>query len=643
MRRTRLFVSLTLGLTAGGLPGFQVNPGTPTSVVFPEPALAQPGRLHVDILSDRTTGFDEGLPVLEAAVAEIREDGPDFVMTVGDMINGYTRSEDEWRREFVEEWAQCVEQLGAPLFPSAGNHDTRPGSDNPGDDMGERLYREHFGPLYYSFDIENAHFISLYSDDGLGPEWELHIGEAQLAWLRDDLEATAAEHIFVFLHRPLWMSERGRWDGVHALLAATGRCRAVIAGHNHAYEWFPERDGIQYLVLGATGGTHSAVEFAGGFDHWCRLTIAGSTWQIETKIVGGAWVPPDHILHADAEARRLVERLSNDEAGVQTTLQAPSGLNAREEVVIRLTNPLETAVPVSLELASGRGDGWTMTPTYFRRVLDAHATDEFTAVLTRPGSQDPPPAEPQMNIQYQLTDSRGRAYPVTLRRRLGWQTQVRILAQTRATRTVDARREGLEGWDGAMAISTPTWGWAPWETREPAGDVRISWGGEDRIHIFARLIDADPVDFADNHSEQIRSDALVLRSLDASGEEQAVAIFPYREGPRRALRVLEDQPETAWPVVETVEVAQRRHNATNDASEEFAARYRDVRLWEVSLPVAEWMGGDWQTREPVAVNLEVLDNDGRYFTSTRSWAPRWGTEHWALVGFGPPARPASAE
>ena len=42
-----------------------------------------------------------------------------------------------------------------------------------------------------------------------------------------------------------------------ALLVATGRTRAVFAGHTHSYEWGPVRDGITYAVIGVTGGDAS--------------------------------------------------------------------------------------------------------------------------------------------------------------------------------------------------------------------------------------------------------------------------------------------------------------------------------------------------------------------------------------------------
>ena len=74
---------------------FPINAGTPSSVAFESPSLQTPGTLRVAVLSDRTTGWPEGLPILDQAVAEVSAAQPDFIITVGDMINGYTRYRED--------------------------------------------------------------------------------------------------------------------------------------------------------------------------------------------------------------------------------------------------------------------------------------------------------------------------------------------------------------------------------------------------------------------------------------------------------------------------------------------------------------------------------------------------------------------
>lgn len=618
-----------------------INAGTPTAVEFEAPALREPGHFRAAILADRTNGWPEGLQILAAAVEEIREASPDFVLTVGDMINGYTRHEEDWLREFEEEWQRFVEPLGLPIYYTPGNHDTWPGQRRADDHSNERLYREHFGPLHYSFDVGRAHFVILYSDDGLDSRRPAALGAEQLAWLEADLREMDADHLFVLMHRPLWAENAEQWDTVHGWLVATGKARAVIAGHWHTYQRFPDRDGIAYLVLGATGGSTRRARLAGGLQHWSLLTVEGDRWQIETKEVGGEWLPSDFVLSQDAERFGAIMRLDESETGPLNPLPVPGPGAIRDTpLMVRVTNPLDQEVSVTMRLAPGRGDAWTMSPSETRITLAPRASQELALRLSHPEIEGAPQVEAQLDFVYELTDSRGRSVPVTVPRRLGWNMEWRLYPQPQAQHKIDGIRGPLEGWEGAMTIGLPTWETAPWETREGPAEVRLSWGGGDDVYLYFSFPDDRLEDFPENHSSWPSSDAVVLRSCDASGEnERALALFPLREGERRALRVVPGEAEVDWPPVEGVEIATRHHNF-----------YPEIQRWEMRVPLAAWLGEDWRPGPTQRVNLELHDNDGRHFSSVRSWTPRGGTEHWAVfaVGQRPPeelirARPASPE
>ena len=121
---------------------------------------------HFVVFGDRTGGPKEGINVLASAVEETNLLDPDFVMTVGDLVQGYNQT-PEWLAQ-THEYKETMAGLQMPWYPVAGNHDVywRGGEVPPG--QHEANYEEHFGPLWYWFGHKNAAFIVLYTDEGEG-------------------------------------------------------------------------------------------------------------------------------------------------------------------------------------------------------------------------------------------------------------------------------------------------------------------------------------------------------------------------------------------------------------------------------------------------------------------------------------------
>jgi 3',5'-cyclic AMP phosphodiesterase CpdA len=203
MRRTLLLLAVGLPAAAGD----PVPPADRDSFTFV-------------IFGDRTGGSPDGLEVLAQAIDAANRLDPDFVMTVGDLVQGYTKREP-WLRQ-MNEFKGVMRRLERPWYPIAGNHDVYGGRGNRAGN--EALYREHFAPLFYSFDYKWAHFIALYSDEklGKGPNAQ-HMSPEQMAWLKADLKETKATQVYAFLHHPRWIYRGTNWPDVHRILAADGR------------------------------------------------------------------------------------------------------------------------------------------------------------------------------------------------------------------------------------------------------------------------------------------------------------------------------------------------------------------------------------------------------------------------------------
>lgn len=165
------------------------------------------------------------LPKAVAAVNALAE-APDFIVFTGDLT--HTTDDPAERRRRLAEFKQVVSGLRNP------NLRFMPGEHDASLDHGE-AWKEFFGETHYTFDHRGVHFIVL--DNVSDPAARL--GEAQLAWLRDDLSRQSKDQpIVVFTHRPLFdLMPQWDWatrDGAEAVsLLMPFRHVTVFYGHIH--------------------------------------------------------------------------------------------------------------------------------------------------------------------------------------------------------------------------------------------------------------------------------------------------------------------------------------------------------------------------------------------------------------------------
>ena len=161
-------------------------------------------RFHFAIVTDRTGG--ERLNVFGPAMETVNLLQPSFVVSVGDLIEGYTKD----RTQLAKEWDELdsfVRKLDAPFFYTAGNHDYS-------NQVMADVWRERYGTSYYSFLYKNVLFVVLNSglfdrrgvsghSQRRGP-WEEE-QKQQLAWLAGTLEKhDDVRWTFLLMHRPYW-------------------------------------------------------------------------------------------------------------------------------------------------------------------------------------------------------------------------------------------------------------------------------------------------------------------------------------------------------------------------------------------------------------------------------------------------------
>jgi 3',5'-cyclic AMP phosphodiesterase CpdA len=150
------------------------------------------------------THFREESRRFEAALAMTAAARPRFAVVCGDMVN---RAGDPAQ---VAE----VKRLAARLPPElalhyvAGNHDACSDNEVPDHESLAR-YRADFGPDFYTFREDDAHFFVLNACLLQHPERAPDEHARQMTWLEGalrDARSTGAAHLVAFTHQPLFMA-----------------------------------------------------------------------------------------------------------------------------------------------------------------------------------------------------------------------------------------------------------------------------------------------------------------------------------------------------------------------------------------------------------------------------------------------------
>lgn len=199
-----------------------------------------PDNFQFAIVADRTGDHRPG--VFADAVEKLNLLKPEFVMSIGDLIEGETENDAELNHQW-DEFDALVNKLQMPFFYVPGNHDIS-------NEVMARKWQKRLGQTYYHFTYHNVLFLCLNTEDTC----KGCIGHQQFEYFRGALETNRnVRWTLVFAHQPLWRKDETleNWEKFESLLA--DRPYTVFAGHTHIYNK-SIRKGERYYVLAITGG-----------------------------------------------------------------------------------------------------------------------------------------------------------------------------------------------------------------------------------------------------------------------------------------------------------------------------------------------------------------------------------------------------
>ncbi|UCD64886.1 MAG: metallophosphoesterase [Candidatus Zixiibacteriota bacterium] len=327
------------------------------------------------VIGDRTSEAQVG--VYEQIIAEIERLKPEFVITVGDMIEGYTEDAAILDREW-QEYLDVLEPLSMPVYFTPGNHDIT--TDGQLD-----AYRKWTGSEpYYSFDYDGLHIVVL---DNSRSEFTREFPREQIEWLLTDLESSqGAVFTLVFLHRPFCYRTLAdnKSDTLHSIYAKYG-VDVVFSGHWHRY-FAGLYDNVRYVSMGTSGGTTDEIPGDPGF-HFTWVTVSDEITIAPIRM--NAILPWDEIDISEVRAYETARGL-----GIAFTQAAPVAEDAltvaASTIGVDIHN-FDTEFPLLDTVDWKVPEGWTVEPGALPIEVGPGGTAHVTFQVSCGGSLYPLP------------------------------------------------------------------------------------------------------------------------------------------------------------------------------------------------------------------------------------------------------------
>jgi UDP-2,3-diacylglucosamine pyrophosphatase LpxH len=341
------------------------------------------------VVGDRTgSAVDQ---VFEEIIDEIKLLDPDFVICVGDLIEGYESDTTVMYAQWDSVLA-TIETLPCKFYFVPGNHELQNETD-------WAIYEEKTGSKrYYSFNYGNSHFIVL---DNSMTYWAQprEMGNEQLTWLEKDLEKhKQMDNIFVFYHIPtyIYAIRENRTDSLAQIFEKYG-VDAVFTGHHHEYSYLNQNN-LEYINVGSSGGGMSTNDPARGhFYHYLMVSVRGQERNIAVLKKESALLRNVVTLSEIGLIRQLDEEaIVIDDCVVDEDVM---GFTQTVKVTINNLGPDSITNPIQWQIDPAR---YTITPAEIPTAIASEEEKEYTFDLTVKNGSDLFPL-PTFNVAYPFT------------------------------------------------------------------------------------------------------------------------------------------------------------------------------------------------------------------------------------------------
>lgn len=275
----------------------------------------KPENFQFAVIGDRTGGADPG-GVFNRAIDQLNLMQPEFVINVGDLVEGYATDKAKGHAQW-DEMDGIIKKLKMPFFYVGGNHDL-------GNDTMTQVWTERRGAAYYYFIYHNVLFLILNTEDPSNPvpkdiaektaqfkkllqedpaaaqamlaEFMASLDSYKTPFVMSDRQIEYARKVladnpnvrwtFVLFHQPEWQESPGKaFQAIEQMLQ--GRPYTVIAGHLHYYN-YTQRNGHDYITMGPVGASWHK-NGPGNVDHILWVTMKDDGPDIAMVTLDGIW------------------------------------------------------------------------------------------------------------------------------------------------------------------------------------------------------------------------------------------------------------------------------------------------------------------------------------------------------------------
>jgi hypothetical protein len=269
------------------------------------------------VFSDLTGGEREG--IFEIAIAQLSLLRPEFIINVGDLIEGGTADLTEIERQW-KSFDDRAAKATARVFYVGGNHDLT-------GELLQSVWQSRYGRRYYHFIYRNTLFLVLDTDDHSGERmqeileardhalrvaetegWDAfatteyanmpenaagNISAEQSQYFKEVIAANpGVRWTFLFMHKSPWLREElSTFTEIEDAL--DGRPYTLFNGHVHAYQHLKRR-GRDYLRLATTGGVQLPAN-GRSMDHVTLVTVGAGEVDIANLLMEGILDKTGHI------------------------------------------------------------------------------------------------------------------------------------------------------------------------------------------------------------------------------------------------------------------------------------------------------------------------------------------------------------